>query len=205
MAIYGPEIASIVKQEADRRREANKKLLNTIVEETNTKYTPTLTESDFKRHALGLLENLFHPNILLKWREIVGETTLPLRVVSDSDHDELLFVVPPMSLPPPTSVVDKDGLDAGKFMAHEMSQAKRHGVNSIGVYAKYFDRAVDMPDREQRVYIALMILDRYGRGLKVPNEDGGYDVVEYKNLVKPTKETASSSTDEQEEDDYYDD
>lgn len=171
--------------------------LETILAEQEN-YMPVISEYQFQKEVLDLLENLFELENLQRYSLYVGELTKPLNVVADTDRDQVLFTVPAVVQSPiPT-------IPAGNMMVENFLWSLRRDIDLGGhhVDKKIYDymmQITKVPDYLEQVIRPIQaILARYGRtmvplpGLDSPSSQSSVSAT-------GTSETHSSFSDEYED------
>lgn len=149
----------------------NEKLLmgnsiEVILSEQNN-LIPVISEYQFKRDVLGILEDPFHKEALQQYIRYVGELTKPLNVVSDEDRDVILFTVPALVQSPNPTVPVKNGLTAGQYQDATRRLRELANPNLSEMEAAYYRSITDVPDYVSVVVNPIRdILTRYGRAYR---------------------------------------
>lgn len=178
--------------------------LNEINDEA-IRQEPRISEYQFQREVLTLLENPFDPNYVSRYQKYVGELTKPLNVISNEDSATILFTVPPLVLPPRPTIATGGGVTAENLFYH-IEREKELASRTINERITNFMMSITgfgnlvtdviMPIRA--------ILARYGRqmvsipGIDSPLPDGSQAVpTQDTNVAGGSQE--SSFTDEYED------
>lgn len=77
---------------------------------------PVISEYQFEREVLGLLENPFDAPSVQQYAIYVGELTKPLNVVDNNNRNQILFTVPALVQSPITTIPTGSGITADTFM-----------------------------------------------------------------------------------------
>lgn len=167
--------------------------LQTILSEQE-RYIPVISEYQFEREVLDLLENPFTPDALRRYGVYVGELTKPLRVVSNDNRDNILHEVPAFMQAPITSIPGIRGITADNFLYslnRDVELGGRHVNEKIKSFMLHITR---VPNYVEVVINPLQkILAHYGRRLQpIPILDGVVDTTAITSV--PDEPTASSSS-----------
>lgn len=137
--------------------------LQTILSEQQN-MMPVISEYQFEREVLGLLENPFTIESVQQYSIYVGELTKPLNVVSNSDRNEIMFTVPALVQSPITTIPTGSGITADTFMrslARDMELGGRGTNDKIAMFMIHLTRRPDYLEVVLRPIQA--ILARYNR------------------------------------------
>jgi|TARA_B100002019_G_scaffold286201_1_gene296292 hypothetical protein len=134
---------------------------------------PRISEYQFQREVLTLLENPFDANHIDRYSRYVGELTKPLNVMSNDNQGVILFTVPPLVFPPRPTIAATGGVTAENLFYH-LERSKEIGARDINDRVTEFMLSITgfgnlvndviMPIRE--------ILAKYGRKMvSIPGID----------------------------------
>lgn len=126
---------------------------------------PRISEYQFQRSVLSLLENPFGKDVLANYSEIVGELTKPLHVVADNNRDEILFTVPALvQMPSPSMALSKKGITADVFFFH-LARDIELGSRTVNDKIYQFMTSITKTPNylETVIYPIQAILARYNR------------------------------------------
>lgn len=137
--------------------------LETILNEQEH-YMPLISEYQFQREVLDLLENLFDPHNLARYAMYVGELTKPLRVVSNENREQVLFQVPAIVQSPVTIIPSSTSIPAENFFRSLQRDIDLGGHQVNNKITAYLHSIAKAPDYVESVLRPLQdILTRYGR------------------------------------------
>lgn len=167
---------------------------------------PRISEYQFQKEVLTLLENPFDPTYISRYQKYVGELTKPLNVMSNEDNVTILFTVPPLVLPPRPTIATGGGVTAENLFYHIEREKElaswtiNDRISSFLMSITGFGNLVTdviMPIRH--------ILARYGRrmvdvpGIDIPLPDGTQVTPANPTATTPAGSSTSSFTDEYED------
>lgn len=165
---------------------------------------PQVSETVFVTHILDLLARPYDPESLLRYRQFVPHLIHPLNVVSDTDPNQVLFMVPALAPPPSVSIArtERGGMSASAFIDYANAQQER-GVPKDKLLEAFFSRTIHVPDPYEKVIKPLLqILDRYQRAMTINTAEGEV-TMSWAELNG--RETTPLSTQRPQEDPYSDD
>lgn len=156
---------------------------------------PKISEYQFQRSVLTLLENPFGKDVLAHYAEYVGELTKPLHVVADNDREEILFTVPALvQMPSPSMAMGKKGITADVFFFHLARDIELANRNVNDKIYQFMTSITKTPNYlETVIYPIQAILARYGRQM-IPLPGVNDTTVKSDTATAPTQ--ATSFTDE---------
>lgn len=144
--------------------------LNVILESARGDY-PHISEYQFQREVLGLLQDPFREANLQRYLPYVRELTNPL-VVYSGTADNVLFTVPALIAMPGVSIPTRGGYTAENFL-RALSRKAEMGVNINGEIAEFMTQITAFPDVYRDVLVKIgVILARYGKGFELMDEKG---------------------------------
>ncbi len=167
---------------------------NRIIDSANSEL-PVISEYQFKRDILDLLEYPFGEEFVRQYEPYVGDLTKPLQVVEDTNRDNILFSIPAIYQSPKPSAATNGGYDIGQVI-NSFKRERELGVKGVDSKIKSaIEQIVVLPDIEQEVLLPIArILKRYDRKLR-SSPDGTED----EQVVRPNH---SGSTSTFNDDDY---
>ncbi|AFQ96753.1 hypothetical protein STRATTON_41 [Erwinia phage vB_EamM_Stratton] len=164
----------------------------------------TFTEAMFRRQGLpllsGMLDNTFNE---VAWENYVGNAFVPLQIVSDLDHSQLLFTIPPLmntgrslqhiegqvSLTEETENIRLQAdiiSEVGEQQMHQMIDSTLSGIEQLS----YLENAVAA---KYKIDLLNWIFRRYQLNGQLEYPDGLLDVVAFaegKGVAAPSTKAA---------------
>lgn len=135
---------------------------------------PRVTETVFRTHVLDLLARPHDPENMLRYRQFVPHLIHPLNVVSDNDHSQVLFVVPPLAPTPSvgSARTERGGMSASAYLEFANIQQSR-GMSKEKLLDAFFSRTIRIPDPYNTVIKPILeILGRYNRTMILDTDKG---------------------------------
>jgi len=126
---------------------------------------PRISEYQFQREVLDILEFPFGKEALLRYSLYVGELTKPLHVVEDNNRDVILFSVPALVQSPTTTLLQKDGITVNGYINTLQREADLGGGMTVHKKLQDFMMTITQaPNYYNTVVVPIQqILSRYGR------------------------------------------
>jgi hypothetical protein len=144
---------------------------------------PVISEYQFQREVLDILENPFGKEALRHFAAYVGELTKPLNVVANDNRDQVLFTVPALVQTPVTTIAYGSGMTAEGFMRTLNRDMELGGKRVNDKIHDFMMRMTQRPNYlETVIYPMQAILSRYGRRM-----------VDLPGVPSPSGETATAS------------
>jgi hypothetical protein len=126
---------------------------------------PTINETGFRAYVIPLLEKLFVPDSIQKYKRFCGDLSNPLRVHADNDKNNILFTVPAVFQIPLTTIPQMEG---GLTVADVIANMGRYrDLNQSAVIddtmQSFLDDITIVPDKDETIIIPIdNILRKYG-------------------------------------------
>lgn len=161
---------------------------------------PRIGEAHFKREVLDILQNIFTPEALRRYQSYVGEVSMPLNVLDDTDGKTILFTVPALAMRPRPTMATEGGVTANNILK-AMERAYDLGdLEADERVAQFMLQITGFGDYQEDVVKPIQtILARYDRTLNIPEAPKSDTVVENEDTA-PTEQTGNESfTDEYED------
>lgn len=144
--------------------------LNVILESAR-KELPRISEYQFQREVLGLLQDPFRESNVQRYLPYVRELTNPLLVYQDHP-DNVLFQVPALVAMPGVTIPTRGGYTAENFFV-ALSRDAELGMNINHRIAEFMASITHKPDLYQSVLVQIgVILHRYGKHFELMDEAG---------------------------------
>lgn len=132
---------------------------------------PHISEYQFQREVLGLLQDPFREANLQRYLPYVRELTNSL-VVFDGDISNVLFTVPPLIAMPGATIPLREGMTAENYL-RTLSRKADLGLNINTDIAEFMKSITKFPDVHNDVLVKIgVILTRYGRTFELMDENG---------------------------------
>lgn len=175
--------------------------LKQITSNIETAY-PSVNETTFKHRVAPLLANLGAEGLLQRYQEFVGVLTAPLRVVSDTNIEQTLFVVPAIVQSPRTTIPLEGGLTVSqmyKAVARDIELGQRRKAELK--ILSFLSNMVVLPDYQAAVIDPLTkILAQYDYTLTLDSLALPADAMKPQGAQATAIPAESSFVDEYEED-----
>lgn len=137
--------------------------LSTILAEQE-KMMPRISEYQFQREVLDILENPFTQEALQRYSLYVGELTKPLHVVQNDDQAITLFIVPALVQTPVTTIPRGNGITPESFLRSLGRDADLGGRNINEKIRLFMTQITRVPNYIQNVILPIQdILAKHGR------------------------------------------
>ena len=175
--------------------------LSVILEEER-RAMPVISEYQFQREVLDILEDPFGQDALRHYSVYVGELTKPLNVVANDNREQVLFTIPAIVQSPITTIARNSGMTAEVFFRSLNRDIELGGTRVNEKIRQFMYNMTRRPNYvENVIYPIQAILARYGRKMvDLPGLDTTAVVNHASSVtVAPEQQTSSFIDDEYED------